>query len=252
MIAAAAWSAERRFDITFREITGTVPVFHPEVRAWEIADSETGRHRALLYLDNFARPGKQSGAWAYCYRAQSSMDGPVTPIASVNCNFMKGEPDGPALISISDARTLFHEFGHVLHMVLQDIRYRGLTLTPRDYGELPSQLNERWLFTREVLDRFARHHETGEPIPQALIERIERSEKFNQGCATVRYLATAILDLDLHTRPEAVEKSRYSSAKHSHESGTFRRNSDCVIGSRISTTCSGAIVLRGLLQLSLG
>ncbi len=205
MVAAALWSAERRFGIAFREITGTVPVFHPEMRVWEVTDADTGRHRALFYLDNFARPGKRSGAWASGWRIQTLMDGPVPPIASNNNNFVKGSPGEPVLISVTDAETLFHEFGHALHVILQDIRYRGLASTPRDYVELPSQLNERWLLTRDVLDRFARHYKTGKPIPQALVDRIEQSGKFNQGYITVEYLSAAIVDMDLHTRPDGVE-----------------------------------------------
>ena len=204
MVAAALWSAERRFGLAFKEITGSVPVFHPEMRVWEVSDKSTGRHRAVFYLDNFARAGKKSGAWATSYRVQSAMDEPVTSIASNNNNFVKGAPGEPVLISIADATTLFHEFGHALHSMLQDVRYRGLATTPRDYVELPSQLNERWLLSRELLDRFARHYMTGEPMPQSLVDKIERSGKFNQGYATLEYLAAAIVDMDLHTRPEGV------------------------------------------------
>ena len=205
MVAAALWSAERRFGLTFTEITGSVPVFHPDVRVWEVADSSTGAHRALFYLDNFARPGKRSGAWASSHRSQHSMDGPVTAIASNNNNFLKGAPGEPVLLSVADATTLFHEFGHALHSMLQNVRYRGLATTPRDYVELPSQLNERWLLSREVLDRFARHSETGEPMPQSLVDKIERAGKFNQGLATLEYLSAAIVDMDLHMRPDGVD-----------------------------------------------
>jgi len=205
MVSAALWSAERRFGVSFKEITGTVPVFHPEVRVWEVVDTSTGAHRALFYLDNFARPGKRSGAWASSHRTQYTMDGAVTPISSNNNNFVKGAPGEPVLISLSDARTLFHEFGHALHSMLQNVTYRGLATTPRDYVELPSQLNQRWLLSRELLDRFARHYKTGEPMPQALVDKIERASKFNQGFATLEYLACAIVDMDLHTRPDGVE-----------------------------------------------
>ena len=204
MVAAALWSAERRFGLAFKEITGSVPVFHREMRVWDVSDKSSGRHRAVFYLDNFARAGKKSGAWATSYRVQSAMDGPVTSIASNNNNFVKGAPGEPVLISIADATTLFHEFGHALHSMLQDVRYRGLATTPRDYVELPSQLNERWLLSRDLLDRFARHYVTGEPMPQPLVDKIERSGKFNQGYATLEYLAAAIVDMDLHTRPEGV------------------------------------------------
>jgi peptidyl-dipeptidase Dcp len=205
MVAAVLWSADRRFGISFREITGTIPVFHPDVRVWEVVDTATGAHRAILYLDNFARPGKRSGAWETSYRSQHTMDRPVTAIASINNNFVKGAPGEPVLLTYADAKTLFHEFGHALHTMLQDIRYPGLELTPMDYVELPSQLNERWLLDRELLNRFARHYETGDPIPQALVEKIERSSKFSQGYATLEYLSAAIVDMDLHTRPEGVE-----------------------------------------------
>ena len=205
MVAAMMWSAEKRFGIALKEITGTVPVFHPDVRVWEVTDASTGTHRGLFYLDNFARSGKRSGAWASSYRDQSSYDGFVTPIASNNNNFVKGSPGEPVLISLDDAETLFHEFGHGLHSLLQNIRYPSLSTTPRDFVELPSQLNERWLLTREVLDTFARHYQTGQPMPQALVEKIVRSQKFNQGYRTVEYLSAAIVDMDLHTRPNGID-----------------------------------------------
>jgi peptidyl-dipeptidase Dcp len=204
MVEAALWSAGRRFNLAFREITGTVPVFHPDVRVWEVTDSRSGAHRALFYLDNFARSGKRSGAWATSYRSQNATNG-VTPITSNNNNFVKGGPGEPVLISLTDAQTLFHEFGHALHSMLQNVRYRGLAVTPRDYVELPSQLNERWLLSREVLDRFARHYKTGEPIPASLVERIEQSSKFNQGYITMEYLGPALVDLELHMRPDGVD-----------------------------------------------
>lgn len=204
MVRAMLWSAERRFHIRFNEITGRVPVFHPEVRVWEVADASTGAHRGLFYLDNFARPGKRSGAWAGSYQTQSSFDGPVTAIASNNNNFVKASPGEAVLLSLDDAETLFHEFGHALHSLLQNITYRSLAATPRDFVELPSQLNERWLLTREVLDRFGRHYQTGEAMPQAIVDKIVRSQRFNQGYRTVEYLSAAILDMELHTRPDGV------------------------------------------------
>ncbi len=181
-----------------------MPVFHPDVRVWEVTDAAGGAHRGLFYLDNFARPGKRSGAWASNYRTQHSFDGRVTAITSNNNNFVKGAAGEPVLISLDDAETLFHEFGHALHGLLQDVRYPGLAGTPRDFVEYPSQVNEHWLLTREVLDRFARHYQTGEPMPQALVDKIERSETFNQGYATVEYLSSALVDMDLHTVPDGV------------------------------------------------
>ena len=204
MVAAALWAAERRFGLTCREITGTIPVFHPEVRVWDITDAGTGRHRAVFYLDNFARAGKRSGAWASGYRSQNTLQG-TTPLASNNNNFVKGAPGEPVLISRDDAETLFHEFGHALHGMLQDVRYRGLEVTPRDFVEFPSQLNERWLLTREVLDRFARHYKTGEPMPQALADKIAQASKFNSGYATLEYLSAAIVDMELHTRSGGID-----------------------------------------------
>jgi len=202
MVSAALWSAERRYGITFTEITGKVSVFHSDVRVWEVTDGEGGAHRALFYMDNFARPGKRSGAWAFGYRPQHAFDGPITPIGSNNNNFVKGAPGEATLISLDDAETLFHEFGHALHGQLSNVRYPGLATTPRDFVEFPSQVNENWVLTREVLDRFARHYQTGQPMPAALVEKVERSRRFNQGYATVEYLAAAILDMELHTRPD--------------------------------------------------
>ena len=202
MIAAALWSAEWRFDLVFTEITGKVPVFHPDVRVWEVTDAATSAHRGLFYFDSYARSGKRSGAWASTYRGQERLNGTITAISSNNNNFVKGAPGEPTLISLDDAETLFHEFGHALHALLQDIRYPGLATTPRDFVEFPSQVNEHWVLTRAVLDRFAKHYKTGEPMPQSLVEKVERSRKFNQGYATVEYLAAAILDMDLHTRPD--------------------------------------------------
>jgi len=205
MVAAAIWSAERRYDITFHEITGRVPVFHPEVRVWDVTDTATGAHRALLYVDNFARPGKRSGAWAGSYRSQSTFDGAVTPLASITNNFVKMGSGDPVLISLDDVQTLFHEFGHALHELLQNVRYPGLGWPPIDFVEFPSQLNEEWMLTDEVLERFARHYTTGERLPPQLVDRIHRSRKFNQGYLTVAYLADAILDMELHTRPDAID-----------------------------------------------
>jgi peptidyl-dipeptidase Dcp len=202
MVQAAFWSAERRYGLRFQEITGKVPVFHPDVRVFEVTDAPGGRHRGLFYLDNFARPGKRSGAWAFSYRAQHRLDKGATAITSNNNNFIKAAEGEPVLISLDDATTLFHEFGHALHALLSDIRYPSFQGTPRDFVEYPSQVNERWLLTREVLDRFAKHYQTGEPMPQALVDKVRESEKFNQGYATVEYLAAAILDMDLHTRPD--------------------------------------------------
>jgi peptidyl-dipeptidase Dcp len=202
MVAAAFWAAERRYDISFNEITGTVPVFHPDVRVFEVKDVPSGSHRGLFYLDNFARSGKRSGAWATPYRTQHVADRPITAILANNNNFVKAAPGEPVLISLDDAETLFHEFGHALHGLLQNVRYQGLAVTPRDFVEYPSQVNENWVLTTEVLDRFGRHYQTKQPMPRSLVEKVERARKFNQGYFTVEYLADAILDMDLHLRPD--------------------------------------------------
>jgi peptidyl-dipeptidase Dcp len=132
------------------------------------------------------------------------MDEGATAIASNNNNFLKGAAGEPVLVSLDDVRTLFHEFGHSLHDLLQDITYSSLSGTPRDFVELPSQINEQWVFTRELLDRFARHYQTGAPLPEALIEKVRESETFSQGYKTVEAVAAAILDLELHTLPDGI------------------------------------------------
>ena len=201
MIGAAFWTAEQLYGLTFHEITGQVPVFHPDVRVWEVREGD--RHVGLFYGDNFARSGKRSGAWATSYRSHETFTGEeITPLTSNNNNFVKGAPGEPVLISLDDAETLFHEFGHALHSLLSEVTYPGLGGTPRDFVEYPSQVMEHWVLTRPVLDRFARHYRTGEPMPQELVERIEASRTFNQGYATTEYLAAALVDMALHTRPD--------------------------------------------------
>ncbi|HSD73392.1 MAG TPA: M3 family metallopeptidase [Steroidobacteraceae bacterium] len=223
MISAAFWSAEQLYGITFTEITGQVPVFHPDVRVWEVKDKASGAHVGLFYGDYFARAGKRSGAWATGYRSAERFEGPVTPLVSNNNNFVKGASGEPALISLDDATTLFHEFGHALHALLSEVNYPGLSVTPRDFVEYPSQVNEHWVLVRPVLDRFARHYKTGEPMPQALLDKIIASEKFNQGYAVGEYLSAAIVDMDLHMRadgevdPDAFEREDLKRINMPHE-----------------------------------
>lgn len=201
MLSAMHWCAERLYGLTFELLpAGTVPVFHPDVRVWEVTDP-TGAHVALWYLDPYARPGKLSGAWMNAYRSQQRIDEPITTLVSNNSNFVKPSDPGQAiLISWDDATTLFHEFGHALHGILSDVTYpsQSGTSVPRDYVEFPSQLNEHWLSTSEVLERFCRHHETDQPMPADLIERIHRASTFNQGFDTIEYLAAAIYDMRIH------------------------------------------------------
>jgi peptidyl-dipeptidase Dcp len=202
MIDAAFWAAGQLYDLQFSEITGKVPVFQPEMRVWRVTDSKSGREIGLFYGDYFARAGKRSGAWETTYRDREKFDGDITPLASNNNNFVKGAPGEPVLISLDDAETLFHEFGHALHDFVSEVNYPSLGETPRDFVEFPSQINEHWVLTREVLDKFARHYQTGAAMPQDLIDKVQRSRKFNQGFATVEYLASAIVDMEMHLRPD--------------------------------------------------
>ena len=202
IIDGALWCAGQLYDLQFKDITGQVPVFHPDMRVWEVHNSKDNRFVGLFYGDYFARAGKRSGAWETEYRAHEKFDGLKTPLVSNNNNFVKGAPGEPVLISLDDAETLFHEFGHAIHALLSQVNYPGLGETPRDFVEYPSQINEHWVLTREVLDKFARHYKTGEAMPQALIDKVQRSRKFNQGFATVEYLASAIVDMELHLLPD--------------------------------------------------
>ena len=191
------WSATKLFGLEFVE-TEKVEVFHPDVRVWEVHRS--GGLVGLWYFDPFARPGKRSGAWMTSYRKQQNLDRAVVPLVSNNSNFVKGKPGETVLISWDDAETLFHEFGHALHGLCSQCKYQTQsgTAVARDFVEFPSQLFESWLSTPEVLSKFAIHHQSGQAIPPALIEKIEKAATFNQGFATVEYLASAIVDMKLH------------------------------------------------------
>ena len=192
--------AGRLFGFAFTPVPeGSVPVFHPDVKVWEVTDAATGEHVGLWYLDPFARPGKRSGAWASTYRGHTTVHGgKQTVLCSNNSNFIKGAPGEPVLVSWDDAQTFFHEFGHALHALSSNVDYPTLNGGVRDYTEFQSQLLERWLMTDEVIDGYLRHHETGEPMPKALVEKIRRAATFNQGFGTTEYLASAIVDLQLH------------------------------------------------------
>jgi peptidyl-dipeptidase Dcp len=204
------WVAGELFGYDFSEVE--VPVHHPDVRAWAVTEREGGAHVGLFYFDPYARQAKRSGAWMSAYRRQHRLDGEVTTIVSNNSNFIEPTPGEPALISWTDARTLFHEFGHALHGLASRVTYPSLSGTevPRDFVEFPSQLLEHWLSAPEVLERFARDHRTDEPIPHALVERIDRAANFNQGFATVEYLASALVDLRLHqAADEAIDTREF-------------------------------------------
>ena len=194
------WVAGELFNFSFVPVTD-VPVYHPDVRVWQVNDKTTGKQVGLWYFDPYARPGKNSGAWMNAYRNQERMDGKdVTTIVSNNSNFVKGKDGEPVLISWTDATTLFHEFGHALHGLSSNVTYPSLagTSVVRDYVEFPSQLLENWLPTPQVLNRFALHYQTGQPIPQALVDRINKASSFNEGFATTEFLASALIDMKLH------------------------------------------------------
>ncbi len=203
MIAAAFDTAQRLFGLSFT-LRSDVPVWHPDVRVWEVKD-RTGAHKALFYGDYFARPSKRSGAWMTSLRDQQKLDGAIAPLIINVCNFAKGTGGAPALLSPDDARTLFHEFGHALHGLLSDVTYPSLSGTAvfTDFVELPSQLYEHWQEQPQVLQRFARHYQSGEPLPDDLLRRFLAARQFNQGFATVEFVASALIDLEFHTQPAA-------------------------------------------------
>ncbi|MGB5103693.1 MAG: M3 family metallopeptidase [Steroidobacteraceae bacterium] len=192
--------AKELFGFHFKPVDAArVPVYHPDVRTWEVTDP-AGKLVGLWYFDPYARQGKRSGAWMNAYRTQERFDGDVKTIVSNNSNFVKGKPGEPVLVSWTDAETLFHEFGHALHGLSSNVNYPSLagTAVARDYVEFPSQLLEHWLSTPEILNRYALHYQTGKPIPQALVDKIRNADKFNQGFDTVEYLASALVDMKLH------------------------------------------------------
>ncbi|MCC5954523.1 MAG: M3 family metallopeptidase [Natronohydrobacter sp.] len=196
MIAAAFDCAGRLFGLEFRPLD--VPLYHPDARAWEV--TREGRHMAVFIGDYFARASKRSGAWCSTMRGQRKLGGDVRPIVVNICNFAKGDP---ALLSYDDARTLFHEFGHALHQMLSDVTHGFIagTSVARDFVELPSQLYEHWLEVPEVLNQHARHVETGAAMPADLLERLLGAQNFDQGFATVEYVASALVDLEFHDGP---------------------------------------------------
>ena len=177
---------------------GSVPVFHEDVKVWEVTDKDSGKHIGLWYLDPYAREGKRSGAWATTYRSSTTFEGQTNVLASNNSNFVKPAPGEAVLVSWDDATTFFHEFGHALHFFAADVKYPTLQGGVRDYTEFQSQLLERWLSTDKVINQFLVHHETGKPIPAELVEKIKKAATFNQGFGTTEYLASALIDMKLH------------------------------------------------------
>ena len=211
--------ANRLYGITFTERTD-VPTYHPDVKVFEVKEAD-GSHIGILYTDYFPRASKRGGAWMNAYRKQRRIGGKeVTPIICNVGNFSKPTAEKPALLSFEEVNTLFHEFGHALHGLLSNCTYPSLSGTdvPRDFVELPSQIMENWASEPEVLKMYARHYETGDPIPDELIDKIKKSSKFNQGFATVEYLAASFLDMDWHTltdttRQDALEFENKSLAR---------------------------------------
>ncbi len=196
---AMMWAAGKIYGLNFKKVDN-VPVFHPDVTVYDVTNKD-GKHVAFWYFDPFARVGKSSGAWMNGHRSQSNMDGKYVPIlVSNNSNFIKGKPGEPVLISWDDAQTMFHEFGHALHGINSSVTYPSLSGTnvPRDYVEFPSQINEHWLMSPEVMERFLVHYKTGKPIPKALVDKIKKAATFRQGFNTVEYLSDAIIDMKIH------------------------------------------------------
>lgn len=198
MIKAAFHTANRLFGLTFQEVDG-LDLYHPDVRAFEVKD-RSGQHLGLFLGDYFNRASKRSGAWMSAFRRQQKLDGNIRPIIVNVMNFAKAAPGEPTLLTFDDARTLFHEFGHALHGLMSNVTYPLIagTSVARDFVELPSQLFEHWLSQPEVLSKFAVSAHDGQPMPQDLLDRLHAARNFNQGFATVEYLASAIFDLDVH------------------------------------------------------
>ena len=191
------WAANQVYGVEMVKVEG-LPVLQPDITVYEVRRG--GKQIGLWYFDPYARDGKSSGAWMNEYRTQENFRGPVTPIVSNNSNFVKGKPGEPILISWDDATTMFHEFGHALHGLQSNVHYPSLagTSTKRDFVEFPSQVNERWFSTSEVLSKYAVHHKTGKPIPQELVAKIRKAKTFNQGFITTEYLASALYDMKIH------------------------------------------------------
>ncbi|HEX9972819.1 MAG TPA: M3 family metallopeptidase [bacterium] len=198
--------ANKLYGITFNE-RKDIPIYHPDVKVFEVKEAD-GTHIAILYADYFPRASKRGGAWMSEYRQQYKLNGKmITPVICNIGNFSKPTADTPSLLSYEEVATLFHEFGHALHGLLSNCSYQRLagTNVARDFVELPSQIMENWASEPEVLKMYAKHFETGEPIPDDLIQKIKNSSKFNQGFTTVEYLAASFLDMDWHTLAESKE-----------------------------------------------
>ena len=208
---AMFYVAGRLFNFNFTPVAeGSVPVFHEDVKVWEVTDKTTGENIGLWYLDPFARKGKRSGAWATGYRSHTTYDGKTNVLSSNNSNFSKGAPGEPTLISFDDAETYFHEFGHALHALSSKVAYPTLNGGVRDYTEFQSQLLERWLTTDEVINKYLVHYKTGKPMPASLVKKIKQAATFNEGFKTTEYLASALIDMKLHTvDPTGIDPDKF-------------------------------------------
>jgi peptidyl-dipeptidase Dcp len=208
---AIFFTAGELFNFKFTPVQeGSVPVFHEDVKVWEVTDKTSGEHIGLWYLDPFARQGKRSGAWATTYRAHTTYDGKKTVLASNNSNFVKPAPGEPVLVSWDDAETFFHEFGHALHFLASNVKYPTLNSGVRDYTEFQSQLLERWLSTDKVINQFLRHYKTNEPMPASLVAKIKKASTFNQGFATTEFLASALMDMHFHLAdPDGIDPDKF-------------------------------------------
>ncbi len=196
---ALFFTAGELFNYNFTPVPeGSVPVYHEDVKVWEVTDKTTGEHIGLWYLDPFARQGKRSGAWASPYRSHTTFNGKKTVLASNNSNFVKPAPGEPVLVSWDDASTFFHEFGHALHFLASNVKYPTLNGGVRDYTEFQSQLLERWLSTDKVINQYLKHYKTGQPMPAALVAKVKKAATFNQGFATTEFLASALMDMKFH------------------------------------------------------
>jgi len=222
------WVARQLFDMEFVRIDD-VRVYHPDVTVYEVR--RDGKRMGMWYFDPYARSGKSSGAWMNEYRTQENFQSAVTPIVSNNSNMVKGKAGEPVLISWDDATTMFHEFGHALHGLNSNTHYLALagTSVKRDFVEFPSQLNEHWMSTPEVLNQFALHYQTGKPIPAPLVEKIQKASAFNQGFSTVEYLSAAIYDMKIHLAATPDRKI---------DAGAFEKQTMAEIG------CPSEIVMR--------
>jgi peptidyl-dipeptidase Dcp len=210
--------ANRLWGLTFKE-RSDIQKYHPEVRTFEVMEAD-GKHIGILYMDFFPRASKEGGAWMNSYRDQYMVgDSNVTPVITMVCNFTKPTADTPSLLTFEEVSTLFHEFGHALHGLLSDCTYRKIsgTSTPRDFVELPSQVMENWAGDPEVMKLFAKHYQTGEVIPQELIDKITASEYFNQGFTTVEYMSACYLDMDIHTMTDSTMLDAISFERKSME-----------------------------------